>query len=420
MNLLRDSLRTVAQQMLKDEVVKLCGVSHYPTPGAIFRRAGSERGSCHSEGNRETIIRPRVRRGGADGKETEHALASYQAMRDPANNAAAVVKAMRAGMSTRSQAWARKGVMSKSAASRHLIEATAAKVGELRERDLRGTEFFGLMLDGVALAGDAVVVVALGLAFDGHKVVLDFEPGASENTAVAKALVRRLQSRGFGPRPGQRLLAILDGSRPLETAVIAAWPETIIQRCLVHKERNLFGYLRRGDHAESSRLWQRLRRAQGEGAGREALAELRNFVSARNAAGLASIEEAGEQLISLHMLDVPATLNTTLLSTNAIENVMLNYRRQTAKVTRWQPATNQISRWTATALLRVEEGFRRIKGHADLPKLIAALRLPLAPPDAAGPVLELAHLPASTDPFAVGPTPAASFIAPVLGVGQDI
>jgi transposase-like protein len=420
MNQLRDSLRTVAQQMLKDEVVRLCGTSHYPASGAIYRRAGSERGSCHSDGDRETIVRPRVRRRGADGKETEHKLASYQAMRDPANNAAAVVKSMRAGMSTRSQAWAREGVMSKSAASRHLIEATAAKIGELRERDLRGTEFFGLMLDGVALASDAVVVVALGLAFDGRKVVLDFEPGASENTAVSKALIRRLQSRGFGPRPGQRLLAILDGSAPLETAVVAAWPETIIQRCLVHKERNLFGYLRHGDHAESSRLWKRLRQAQGEEAGREALAELKNFVSARNAAGLASIDEAGEQLIALHKLEVPATLNVTLLSTNAIENVMLNYRRQTGKVTRWQPETDQISRWTATALLRVEEGFRRIKGHADLPKLIAALRLPLPPPNATSPDPGLAHLSASIDPFAVGPTPAASFVASVLGVGQGI
>lgn len=36
---------------------------------------------------------------------------------------------------------------------------------------------------------------------------------------------------------------------------------------------------------------------------------------------------------------------------------MRNYRGQTAKVTRWQPATDQISRWTATALLQVETGF---------------------------------------------------------------
>ena len=384
MTLLRESLRSVAEQMLLDEVSALCGPSHYPQPGATYRRAGTEAGVCHAEGRREAILRPRVRRRGADGGEREHVLASYQAMSQPANNAAGVVTAMRAGMSTRSQAWASAGAMSKSAASRHWIEATAAKVAELRERDLRGTQFFGLMLDGVALASDAVVVVALGLTREGHKVILDFEPGASENTAVAKALVARLQARGFAPVAGQRFLAVLDGSAPLQTAVLAAWPDTIIQRCLVHKERNLHGYLRRGDHAASSRLWRRLRLAEGEVAGREALAELRRFVATRNAAGLASLEEAGDQLIALHRLNVPATLHVSLLSTNAIENVMRNYRGQTAKVTRWHPATDQISRWTATALLHVEPGFRTLKGHTDLPKLLKNLALPSLTSEVAG------------------------------------
>lgn len=376
LELVRTTLRREAEKMLLEEVTALCGRSHYPELEAIYRRAGSEAGVCYADGRREVLQRPRVRRRGADGKEREHVLSSYQAMNDPANNAAAVFTVLRAGMSTRSQAWAGGEATSKSAASRHWIEATAAKIAELRERDLRGTEFFGLMLDGVVLAAEAVVVVALGLTRDGHKVILDFEPGASENTAVAKALVARLQTRGFAPIAGHRFLAVLDGSDALQTTVLAAWPDTIIQRCLVHKERNLRAYLRRGDHAEASRLWRRLRLAEGEVAGGEALADLRRFVAARNAAGLASLDEAGDQLITLHRLNVPATLHVSLLSTNAIENVMRNYRGQTAKVTRWEPATNQISRWTATALLHVEAGFRTLKGHGDLPKLLKNLALP--------------------------------------------
>ena len=50
--------------------------------------------------------------------------------------------------STRSQEWASEGVMSKSAASRHWIEATAAKITELRERDLRKMIFFGAVKRG--------------------------------------------------------------------------------------------------------------------------------------------------------------------------------------------------------------------------------------------------------------------------------
>jgi len=75
------------------------------------------------------------------------------------------------------------------------------------------------------------------------------------------------------------------------------------------------------------------RLAEGATAGDEALAQIRAFVAARNAAGLASLDEAGDQLITLLRLNVPATLHVSLLSTNAIENVMRNYRDQTAKVT---------------------------------------------------------------------------------------
>ena len=381
---LRDSLRTVAEQMLLEEVTALCGESHYPQPGASYRRAGSESGACYVGGRREAILRPRVRKQAGDGTETEHMLASYAAMRSPGNNAAAVVTAMGAGMSTRSQEWASEGVMSKSAASRHWIEATAAKITELRERDLRKMTFFGLMLDGVALGRGAVVVIALGLLCTGEKILLDFEVGASENTAVSTALVVRLQRRGFGPPPGSRLFAVLDGAAALQAAALALWPDALIQRCVVHKERNLYSYLRKGDYAEAARLWKRLRLAQGEVAGREALADLQRFLLPLNAAAAASLAEAGEELITLHKLNVPATLHASLLSTNAIENVMRNYRAQTAKVSRWRLETNQISRWTATALLQVERGFHRIKGYADLPVLLAALAGEIPNPNSRG------------------------------------
>ena len=237
-----------------------------------------------------------------DGTEREHVLASYAAMRRPGNNAFAVITALGAGMSTRSQAWASEGVMSKTAASRHWIEATAARIFEMRERDLRKTAFFGLMLDGVVAGNGAVVVIALGLACTGEKVVLDLEVGGSENAVVCTALVARLQRRGFAPAPGSRLFAVLDGSVALQGALLGIWPDALIQRCLVHKERNLYGYLRKGDHSEAARLWHRLRVAQGEVAGREALAQLRAFLLPLDAAASDSLAEAGDQLITLHSL----------------------------------------------------------------------------------------------------------------------
>jgi len=102
-----------------------------------------------------------------------------------------------------------------------------------------------LMVDGVSLAKDLLAVVAVGITTDAKKVVLDFEVGASENVTTATALIGRVVSRGFTSGKGRPLLVVLDGSDPLRTAVVKHFPDACIKRCLVHKERNLRGYLAR-------------------------------------------------------------------------------------------------------------------------------------------------------------------------------
>jgi transposase-like protein len=74
------------------------------------------------------------------------------------------------------------------------------------------------MLDGVRLADEMWAIVALGVAGDGTKHMLDFEVGASESVEVATALLSRLVDRGFAPKVGCRPLCVLDGARALKTA----------------------------------------------------------------------------------------------------------------------------------------------------------------------------------------------------------
>jgi len=118
------------------------------------------------------------------------------------------------------------------------------------------------MLDGVALAKDMLAVVAIGITVEGWKVVLDFELGASENVTTASAVVTRIVERGFAPREGRPLLAVLDGSTPLRKAVLKHFPNARIQRCLVHKERNLRKYLARRDWPQLEGYFSRLRKVQ--------------------------------------------------------------------------------------------------------------------------------------------------------------
>ena len=199
-----------------------------------------------------------------------------------------------------------------------------------------------------------------------------FELGSSESAEVARDLMGRLVKRGF--HCDRRLYAILDGSDALRSAVIGFFPESVIQRCLVHKERNIKSKLSKKHWGELSRLFKRLREVEGRDAATEVVDELKSFLKSKNAESLKSFDEAGGDLIALQSLNVPSTLHRNLLSTNAIENSFRNTRNKLGRVTRFRAETDQATRWMAYALTEVEKGFRRISGYADLPKLVEALK----------------------------------------------
>ena len=91
---------------------------------------------------------------------------------------------------------------------------------------------------------------------------------------------------------------------------------------------------------------------------------------------------AGGEALAFHRLEVPATLNTTFLSTNLIENVLRNWREATGNVKRWNEKQDMVPRWMAAGLLWAEVGFRKIRHAEALPRLAAALSL-CAPSDGA-------------------------------------
>ncbi|MEO0018470.1 MAG: hypothetical protein RLZZ522_1753, partial [Verrucomicrobiota bacterium] len=100
-------------------------------------------------------------------------------------------------------------------------------------------------------------------------------------------------------------------------------------------------------------------------AGEEAFEELLQFVRGKNLAAAESLEIRKDGILAFHRLNVPATLNVTFLITNHIENVMRNSRGMIGKVCRRNPETDQLSRWMGVALLRAQEGFRRVRGHKE-------------------------------------------------------
>ena len=102
--------------------------------------------------------------------------------------------------------------------------------------------------------------------------------------------------------------------------------------------------------------------------------ELEQFLKERNQAALESLRGAGDELLALHRLEVPATLHVSLLSTNLIEGPFRNMRRKLERVSRWRAETDQASRWLAYGLLEAERGFRRLRHAEDLGALRLALQ----------------------------------------------
>ena len=398
---LRSKVRESLVSIMADEVRELCGPKYRPATDASCRRAGSAAGVVLHEGRREEVVRPRVRRTKDDGKNEEVRLATYESAREPGQLDDMLVRALVAGASGRDMKSVHPSSpkTSKSSVSRLWAKEGAKLVAQLRDRDIASQDWLVLMLDGIRLSKEQLAVVAIGISIDGSKQVLDFELGSSENGEVCRDLVSRLVTRGFQARHG--LLAVLDGAAALKNAVLAFFEDAVIQRCLVHKERNLRSRLSKRHWGELATLFKRLREVEGEEAAREAYRDIEKFLEGKNAAALESFHEAGEELIALHLLNVPATLNRSLLSTNLIENSFRNTRRKLGRVTRFRAETDQASRWLAYALLEVEKGFHRISGWRDLPALARSLERPAAadrPAGAATPLRPTASAPSPPQP----------------------
>ena len=376
---LRGHVREMICEVMAAEVTELCGPKHDPSPSDRYR-AGSSSGRVLYEGEREDVVRPRVRQKSADGSSHEVELTTYRVAKDPQQLQAQIVQAIVSGVSARSVEDIKPNSpgVKKSNVSRLWQEAGGKFVEELRGKDLTATKWCALMLDGIQLSKDQTAVVALGIDSEGRKHVLDFAFGSSESLEVSRELMSRIVRRGFTCE--HRLYAVLDGSDALRGAVVEFFADAVIQRCLVHKERNIKGKLSKRHWGELSRLFTRLRSVQGIKAAEEVFGDLKSFLEPINAEAYRSLHEAGDDLLALHRLNVPNTLHRSLLSTNAIENSFLNTRRKLGRVTRFRAETDQASRWLSHAFLEAEKGFRRISGHSSLPALIVALARPPANP----------------------------------------
>lgn len=362
-------------ELLEQERTAICGPRHARQKGRRAYRAGHARGELVMGGRRVSTSRPRAR--SVDGDELELPSWSFFAEEDPLTERA--LEQMLVGVSTRKYARSLEptgpGVKtrgtSKSAVSRRFVAKTEAQMEDWLKRDLSQISMVTLMIDGVHV-DEHVLLVALGIDVDGNKHVLGLREGATENSVACTELLADLVDRNL--RTDYTILAVLDGSKALAKAVRTVWGKRVlIQRCQVHKLRNVTEQLPESMRASVKRTMQQAYRARSATTAKKQLTNLLQRLRSEHPGAAGSLDEGLDETLTVMAFQLPDWLERTLSTTNAIENLIGSVRNLSRRVRRWRDG-KMILRWAATALVEASKQFRKLRGYAGMNKLVAALR----------------------------------------------
>ena len=375
--LIRQAGLQLMQLLMEEEVKQLAGERSQPAPGRTANRWGRERGYCIVMGQKVPVDRPRVR----SLEDREVRLGSYEMFHRGEPLTETVWEKLMLGLSTRKYGEAVREFteaygLEKSAVSEHFIEASRTKLKAMMERRLDKKKFCALLIDATPFEGQQMVA-ALGITVDGSKMILGIRQGATENATVVGELLSDLMNRGLDftePR-----LYVLDGGKALHTAVKKHAGEAApIQRCQVHKRRNVLDHITDEDRDIVARKLNAAYALEDYEAAKQALNGLHRELMDINPSAARSLGEGLEETLTVHRLHVPLQLRMTLASTNVIESAFAIVERVCVNVKRWHGG-DQRERWVGSGLLVAEKQFRRIRGHKQLPALLRVLET-LKPP----------------------------------------
>jgi transposase-like protein len=329
----RSQVRAFIEQLLEEELEVALGRGRYQRgAGSTGRRHGHRPRQLVTTFGPLSLSVPRARLADEAGEREWNStlLPAYQRLSRRAE--ALIAEAYLAGMNTRRvrRALAKlfEGHVGKDVVSR-AWQKTRAAWQAWQERDLAGDDIVRLILDGTVVkvrldrkATAISLLIALGIRRDGQKVVLAIRNLGGESEAAWRAVLDDLTSRGLA-RPD---LVIVDGGKGLEAALASLWDDVPVQRCTVHKERNLLAHAPKHLHDEIKAGFNDMMHAKTAA---EVLARRKAFLARwklRCRAVAVSLEEAGERLFTF--LRYPPEQWRSLRTTNAIERLHEEFKRR--------------------------------------------------------------------------------------------
>ncbi|MFQ5947071.1 MAG: IS256 family transposase [Anaerolineae bacterium] len=360
--------------LMEQDRESLCGAKGKHDPERRAHRAGSTSSDITLGGRRIPVRRLRAR--SRDGEELALPSFAFATDRDPLDRR--TMEAIACGVSTRKYGRSLEKLgedqeersTSKSAVSRRFVALSRKQMTAWLSTPLNDLDLRVLVIDGVVFH-DHTVLIVLGIDSDGKKHVLGLREGTTENSRVAKALLRDLLERGLDPERAR--VFVIDGSKALHTAIRKVFgPLGVLHRCQVHKRRNILDHLPERLHASVDRVLKEAWDSTDADLAKRRLEGLASSLEAEHPGAAGSIREGLEETLTLQRLGIEGPLYRTLRSTNTIENLNGGVASFTRNVKRWRGGS-MIVRWVSAAVLEAQLRFRRIRGYKDMDRLIAAL-----------------------------------------------
>jgi transposase-like protein len=365
--------RSTLEAVLQISATGVAGEYHQGKRGGQIVRHGIQDGVVSLSNRKMRISRPRLRKHGG-GAGSEVSIPAYDAMRDDTRLSEKIWDTMMRGVSTRNYAAILPDAcecvgVSKSAISREFVLASEEETRRLCERRFDDVDVLIVYIDGIVFGGHNIIA-AVGVDANGYKHVLGIAEGATENSAVATALLESIAERGVAP--GVKRLFVIDGSKALRKAIDAVYGSANpVQRCRNHKVKNVVDHLP-NDLKDQAKSAMRAAFKLSEEDGMKRLETLASWFEREYPGAAASLREGLSEMFTINRLGLPASLRRSLATTNIIESPHSGVRMRTRRVTNWQDGS-MVVRWAASGFLATEKNFRTMMGYRDLWILAAAL-----------------------------------------------
>ena len=363
-------LGTLLVQAIMDmEREERSGPQYQPLQAGLYKWA-YQKGSLYMGDRKISVRHPRLR-----GPEGEIPLESYETLKKPGVFSEELLNKVLRGISARKyretlvEAAGAFGV-SPGTVSRHVVEVTVQRLKEFKERALSDIVPYAVFIDTIHCGGEAFLV-ALGIDTEGHKHVLGFWQGATENHEVCEELFSDMERRGL--RLSKKILWVTDGGKGILKALKDRYGKKLIhQRCTIHKGRNIQRHLAKKYRKDAHRRFKTALEQNSYEDAKRMLQEFEKWLRGINESAADSLLEAFEDILTLHRLKVPGLLRKTLTCTNPIESMFSTVRDCEGNIKRYRNSAMS-QRWLATVLLHCEKGFRRVKGYLGIAEVIATI-----------------------------------------------